>query len=120
MKSPNWYRFYEDGRIQRKNGGNWENINDAVKFRQLNDMWLTGNVDHPIKPFSKTGRIRIGKSQVFEAFIRAEVYNLVSRKVQAVSHRAITYKVDPDRDDDYSDSYLITQKDFTLVLPELE
>ena len=120
MTKPGWYRFYPDGRVLRKNGSFWEPIPSESDFRKFNSVWLTGDISNPIKPFSKTGRLYIGKSQVFEVFIRAEVFNLVSKKVQAASHRSFTYKLDPNRDNDFSDSYLITQKDFTMTLPQLE
>ncbi len=120
MNEEGWYRFYEDGTVARSDGSEWVMLTSAelADFHEYNAIWLTGNNRYPIKPFSKTGRLYIGKSRVFRIFLRGEVYNVNSRKPMATSHRTYVFRVDPNKDNNLNDSFMVLKKDFVMKLLE--
>ena len=121
MKRPGWYRFVEgeltNGKLTpfRKVGNEWTPVPDIESFYTYNDIWLHPRGQYPIKPFTKTGRLFIGKSKMLYGFIRGEVYNLTEEKVAAASNRNFAYKLDPNNDGDYSDNVLLIQSEMKLI-----
>ncbi|NRA38431.1 MAG: hypothetical protein HRU15_09845 [Planctomycetes bacterium] len=115
MRNSGWYRFYDDGTVKRRMDSRWIDIsNDLDVFNEVNDIWLTGNQLHPIKPFAKTGRLFIGKSRLFRAFIRGEVYNLDTKEPMATSHQTFVFRVDGNGDDNVKDSAILMKKQFQM------
>ncbi len=120
MKRGGWYRFYPDGKIFRQVNSDWVELTGSAlsDFTTYNTIFLTGNARYPIKPFSKTGRLFIGKSRVFQAFIRGEVYNINANKVMASSHRSFIYRSDPNADGDFDDAFITHQKEYQMNFHE--
>lgn len=115
MKRPGWYRFYSgDETPYRKVGSKWEPVPDVDTFYEYNDLWLKRGTTYPIKPFSKTGRLFIGKSRILYGFIRSEAYDILSQRVAAASNRNFAYHIDPNEDGDYSDNTLLIQSEIEL------
>ena len=114
MKEGAWYRFRGTD-ILRKVNGEWVPVPDSGSFLSYNNIWLTGSVEYPIKPFSKTGRLFIGRSKLMNGFIRAEVYDILNKKPLAVADRYFVYRMDPNNDEDFSDSHVIIQTDDLLA-----
>ena len=117
MKRPGWYRFYAgDATPYRKIGGEWKAVPDVATFYEYNDLWLKNGGSYPIKPFSKTGRLFIGKSRYFSAFMRAEVYDKRTELPVADVNRTFSYMLDPNNDGDYSDNALLLQGEMIFDL----
>ncbi len=123
MKRAGWYRFVEGSTTpyRRTNvtasspaGIGWEAVPDIPTFYEYNDIWLKERGSYPIKPFSKTGRMYIGKSRYFCAYIRAEVYDVVKAKPVAAVNRKVWYILDPNQDGDLSDNYVPLQGEMVI------
>ena len=114
MKRGGWFRF-TGGKIYRQlDGDRWVEIPDYANFITYNTIWLTGNMTYPIKPFAKTGRFFIGRSKLFNGFVRGQVFDILNKKPLATSDRYFVYRIDPNDDDDFSDNHIIIQNDDLL------
>ena len=111
MKKDGWYRFAGGKLLRKISGDSWEEITNTGNFFTWNDIWLTGNMTYPIKPFAKTGRFYIGKSKLMNGFIRGEVYDITNKRPLAVADRYFVYRIDPNDDNDHSDNHVIIQTD---------
>ncbi len=125
MKQGTWIRFYQNGDIERKRGGSWIALSGAEKteFLSVNNFLLNGNWvsdgSSPVRPFSYTGRLFIGKSKKFQVFMRTEVLNIPKRKVMAATNRTFVYNIDPNNDGDFEDSHIASQQEFELQTTDL-
>ncbi len=122
MKRPGWYRFV-GGNVLRKIGDEWMPLTapQLTAFYDYNDLWLTPQgSSFPIKAFSKTGRLFIGKSKIFAAFMRSEVFDLTEKRIRAASNRHFTYRLDPNNDGDMSDNAMMFLGEMKLINPDIK
>lgn len=124
MKQGCWIRFHEDQSIERKRGGQWIALTVAEKneFLTVNDVFLYDRwtLDRgPIRQFSHTGRFFIGKSSMFQSFVRAEILNIPKRRVMAAVNRSFIYHIDPNKDGSFEDSHVATHQEFDMKSTDL-
>ena len=123
MKYPCWVRFGEDGSMFRKSGLNWLPLSsdEASAFKRIFHIWVDQDwnsvVDGmPLKAFSHTGRVFIGKSRKFHVFTRCELYDVLNKQVVSSINRSLSYSIDPNGDQDVSDSHIMIDKEFQMKL----
>ena len=120
LQSPGWYRFYQDGSPSTEywDGATWKKLTATEQslFFQINKAFLDddflGSGSYPIKPWSATGRLYVGHSRVFNIVARGELFDLIENKRLAKFRAEQILHVDPNRDDDLSDTTVIYQRTY--------
>ncbi|NRA38352.1 MAG: hypothetical protein HRU15_09445, partial [Planctomycetes bacterium] len=82
--------------------------NDVDDIFLKHPLWLDAawTNDSPIRPFSKTGRLTIDKARFYKAVTHCQVWNNLLEKRMSDVTSEIIYILDPNEDDDISDSHI--------------
>ncbi len=121
LEIPTWYRMSLSGgaaQLERWTGVEWEpwtqNINTFFRANKafLNEDFVTSNSGLPIKPWSATGRLFVGKSHVFSITCRAEVFDLISENRIAQYTAEEFVNIDANKDGEFDDTYVIYRRTY--------